>query len=110
MKNKELKALLDKTDKVFDVFDVYTDNGDATVLVSIPFGKSEYSFSVSEYDLTSWKENAPSTLNDVDWYADIMDIHNVSKKEKTQLLKDIEAAYDLLVRIEALLNLHWEMN
>lgn len=108
MKNVELKKIIENKAKqlkeeLFEVYDVYVDNGDATVEITIPFGKSEYSFSVSENDLTSWKETAPSTLNDVDWYADIMDIH-VPKEERIKLLKDIEKAYDFL------LSLQYEMN
>lgn len=107
MKNKELKALIDEAIKIdktnIEVLDVYVDNGDATVLISIPFGRSEYSFSVSENDLTSWKDNV-STLNDIDWYADIMDIHDVSKEEKMQLLKEIEAAYDMLLKLQYKMN------
>lgn len=108
MKNVELKKIIEDKAKqlkeeLFEVYDVYIDNGDATVEITIPFGKSEYSFAVSENDLTSWKETAPATLNDVDWYADIMDIH-VPKEEKNKLLTDIEKTYDFF------LSLQYEMN
>lgn len=108
MKNVELKKIIEDKAKqlkeeLFEVYDVYIDNGDATVEITIPFGKSEYSFAVSENDLTSWKEEAPSSLNDVDWYADIMDIH-VPKEERLKLLRDIEKTYDFF------LSLQYEMN
>lgn len=108
MKNVELKKIIENKAKqlkedLFEVYDVYVDNGDATVEITIPFGKSEYSFAVSENDLTSWKETAPQTLNDVDWYADIMDIH-VPKEKRIKLLRDIEKAYDFLLALQ------YEMN
>lgn len=109
MKNEDLKELIEKkksgkeVDKTFQVFNIYADNGDAVVDINIPFGKSEYNFAVSENDLTSWKEEAPSTLNDVDWYADIMDIH-VQKEERVKLLKNIEKTYDFFLSLE------YEMN
>lgn len=101
MKNRELKELIENKakqlkEKLFEVYDVYADdNSDATVLISIPCGKSEYSFHVLESDLTWWKKTAPSTLYDVDCYMD-----NMSKEEKIKLLKDIEKTYDFLLSLQ----------
>ena len=109
MKNRELKELIERNkrgkevDKIIQVFDIYINNGDAVVAINIPFGKSEYNFAVSENDLTSWKEEAPSSLNDVDRYADIMDIH-VPKEDKIILLQNIEKVYDFFLEMQ------WEIN